>query len=356
VVDEATILIRADANGAMGTGHVMRCLALAQAWQDAGGRAVFAMAETTLAVRARLQSEGFDIASVRGPNAAGSDASQLALLAQERGAEWVVVDGYQFRAAYQCDLKMAGLKVLFVDDNGHAGRYSADLVLNQNLHATERMYEQREPYTQLLLGTRYCMLRREFKSWRGWNRETPAVGRKVLIAMGGTDPVRFTELAMQALRLVEIEGLETTVVVGGSNPHWVSLKSVASEFDGLFHVSRDVSDMAELMAWADAAVSAAGTTCWEMCLLGVPALLIPVAENQQAVAQELSNRGCAIHLGNLQDISAEKIASQLEQLLNSPETRYSLSQRARELVDGNGATRIASSLQRREPSSATGLI
>ncbi len=315
---------------------------------------MFAMAETTPAVRMRLQSEGFEISSVRVSTAAGSDASQLALLAQERGAEWVVVDGYQFGAAYQRELKMAGLKVLFVDDNGQAGGYAADLVLNQNLHASEKMYEQRAPYTRLLLGTSYCMLRREFKPWRGWNREIPAVGRKVLISMGGSDPGRFTASVMRAVRLVEIEGLETRVVVGGSNPHWASIQSLASEFEG-FRMCRDLSDMAEWMAWADAGVFAAGTTCWEMCLLGLPALLIPVAENQKAVAQELSDRGCAIHLGDVEDLSPEKIAAQLEQLLNSPETRYSLAQHARELVDGNGATRIASSL-RREPAPETGVI
>jgi UDP-2,4-diacetamido-2,4,6-trideoxy-beta-L-altropyranose hydrolase len=344
---QETMLIRVDASVAIGTGHVMRCLALAQAWQDAGGgNPVFAMAETTPAVEDRLQSEGFEIVSIRASVAAGSDARQLAALAHERSAEWAVVDGYQFRAAYQGELKKAGLKVLFVDDNGDAGGYSADLVLNQNLHATEKMYEQREPYTQLLLGTRFCMLRREFSSWRGWNREISPMGRKVLITMGGSDPDRFTEAVIRSLRQVEIEGLETTVAVGGSNPNWASLQRVASEFSGSLHLHRDVADMAELMAWADAAVSAAGTTSWEMCLLGLPALLISVAANQHPLAQELNNRGCAIHLGTLQDLSAEKVASQLEQLLNSAETRSSLSRRALQLVDGNGAQRAASIMQR----------
>ncbi len=342
---EGTLLIRADANVTMGTGHVMRCLALAQAWQDAGGRALFAMAEGTVAVSARLQAERFDIVPVQDPTDAGRDASQLATLAHEQGAEWVVVDGYQFQASYQRELKLAGLKVLFVDDNGHAGGYTADLILNQNPHATESMYGQREPYTRLLLGTRYCMLRREFNSWRGWNRETPEVGRKILIAMGGSDPDNSTELIMQLVRLVEIEGLQTTVVVGGSNPHWKSLQRIASEFAGSLCLLRDVSNMAEPMAWADVVVSAAGTTCWEMCFLGLPALLIHVAENQRVLAQELDKQGCAIHLGSLRDVSMDAVASQLERLLNSAETRRSLARHARELVDGNGAERVASTLR-----------
>lgn len=325
----------------------MRCLALAQAWQDSGGQAVFAMAETTPAVRTRLQSEGLEIVPIQRSADAVAETSQLALVARERSAEWVVVDGYQFNAAYQRELKMAGLKVLFVDDNGRAAPYSADLVLNQNLHATKQMYERREPYTRLLLGTEFCLLRREFNSWREWNREISPIGRNVLITMGGSDPDRFTEVVIQSLRLAKIEGLKATAVVGGSNPHWASLQRAASEFPGSLHLLRDASNMAELMAHADAAVSAAGTTCWEMCLLGLPALLISVAENQYALAEELNNRGCAIHLGKPQDLSAEQVASQLERLLESSEIRSSLSQRARELVDGKGGQRVTSIMQQR---------
>ncbi|MGA9977249.1 MAG: UDP-2,4-diacetamido-2,4,6-trideoxy-beta-L-altropyranose hydrolase [Candidatus Sulfotelmatobacter sp.] len=349
------LLFRADANVAMGTGHVMRCLALAQAWQDSGGRAIFAMSGTTSAVTERLQSESCEVRAVSATPGSQEDSRQTIALARELHAEWVVVDGYQFSGDYQRALKAAGCKVLFVDDYGHAGHYSADLVLNQNVGADDGLYKDRGSYTRLLLGTRYCLLRREFNSWRAWKREIPAVGRKVLIAMGGSDPDNFTQVAMRALRLVDIhgldtQGLETTVVVGGSNPHWASLQKSASEFAGSLQLRRDVADMAELIAGADVAVSAAGTVCWEMCLLGLPALLIHVAENQRAVAEGLDKQGCAIHLGNLQHVSAEKVASQLQRLLNSLETRRSLSLHARELVDGEGAKRIASALSREESS------
>jgi len=348
------LLFRADANVAMGTGHVMRCLALAQAWQDLGGRAIFAMAGTTPAVTERLQSESCEVRAVSATPGSqpGSreDSRQTIALARELHAEWVVVDGYQFSGDYQRSLKAAGCKVLFLDDYGHAGHYSADLVLNQNVGADGGLYKDRESYTRLLLGTRYCLLRREFNSWRGWKREIPATGRKVLIAMGGSDPDNFTQVAMRALRLVEIPRLETTVVVGGSNPHWASLQKSASEFAGALQLRRDVADMAELIAGADVAVSAAGTICWEMCLLGLPVLLIHVAENQRAVAEGLDKQGCAIHLGNLRDVSAERVASQLQRLLKSLETRRSLSQHARELVDGEGAKRVTSAMRGEEPS------
>jgi UDP-2,4-diacetamido-2,4,6-trideoxy-beta-L-altropyranose hydrolase len=343
------LFFRTDASIAVGTGHVMRCLALAQAWQDSGGRAIFAIEGTTPAVTERLQSERCEVRSVCATPGSQEDSRQTIALARELHAEWVVVDGYQFSGDYHRALKAGGCKVLFVDDYGHAGHYSADLVLNQNVGANEGLYKDRESYTRLLLGTRYCLLRREFNSWRGWKREIPATGRKVLIAMGGSDPDNFTQVAMRALRLVGMPGLETTVVVGGSNPHWASLQKSASEFAGSLQLRRGVTDMAEVLAGADVAVSAAGTVCWEMCLLGLPALLIHVAENQRAVAEGLDWQGCAIHLGNLRDVSAEKVASQLQRLLDSLETRRSLSQHARELVDGEGAKRIASAMWGVEP-------
>ncbi|MGH9553067.1 MAG: PseG/SpsG family protein, partial [Terriglobales bacterium] len=192
-----TLIIRADASIAMGTGHVMRCLALAQAWQDQsgheqGGQCVFAMAETTAGCEERLRTEKVAVAAVAAIPGTLQDAAQLAELALARNASWIVVDGYQFDVRYQSHLKAAGLKVLVVDDTGHAGAYVADLVLDQNAHATKDFYQRRESYSQLLLGPRYALLRREFKSWREWKREIAPIARKVLVTVGGTDPDNLT--------------------------------------------------------------------------------------------------------------------------------------------------------------------
>src|ERR1700680_624425 len=144
-----TLILRSDASTAMGTGHIMRCFALAQAWQDAGGRPVFAIAESTPAIREGLVGDKMEVAPL--VSAGGEDdAQKVAELALRHAAECVVVDGYQFGADYQRQLKAAGLKLLFVDDNGHTGHYSADLVLNQNAHANASFYGSREPYSRLV--------------------------------------------------------------------------------------------------------------------------------------------------------------------------------------------------------------
>jgi UDP-2,4-diacetamido-2,4,6-trideoxy-beta-L-altropyranose hydrolase len=340
----ASLLIRADASIAMGTGHAMRCLALAQAWQDAGGRAVFAMAEATPAIQARLAAERCEVISISSAAGTAEDASQTIALGKEQTAEWIVVDGYHFTTDYQRALKAAGFKILFLDDYGHAQHYSADLVLNQNVCARAERYLDREPQTRLLLGPRYCLLRREFGAWREWKREVSPLCHHVLVMMGGSDPENLTARVIQALALARLEDVETTVVVGGSNPHFAMLQNLATQSGQKITLRRDVSNIAEAMAEADVAISAAGSTCWELCLLSLPALLVDVADNQSELARELDRRGCAVHVGD-RTVSVEKIAAQLKRLVGSQDLRQSLSRCSRELVDGDGALRVVSVLR-----------
>lgn len=337
------LLFRADASIAMGTGHVMRCLALAQAFQDAGGVATFAAAEITVGMRNRLLAEGCHIVDLSCAAGTADDAKKTSALAAELYAAWIVVDGYQFKSEYQRAVKDSGSKLLFFDDYGHCDHYSADLVLNQNLDASENLYAAREPYTRLLLGTKYCLLRREFRAWREWKREIAPVARKVLITMGGSDPENVTDRVMKALQIASIERAEAAILVGGSNPHFSELQRVASQFDFPLKLHRDASNIAELMSWADVAVSAAGSTCWELAFLGLPALLLDLAENQFLLAQQLHKRNCAIHIGN-SHVLPEELAHALQSLAGLQGLRQTLSLRSRRLVDGEGAKRVASVL------------
>jgi UDP-2,4-diacetamido-2,4,6-trideoxy-beta-L-altropyranose hydrolase len=342
-IPASTLVIRADASVAIATGHVMRCLALAQAWQDAGGNVVFAMAESTPAIDARLRSEGMEIVRLDVPPNSIEDARDLSSLMLDRHAEWVVVDGYRFDSEYQRNLKNAGLRLLFVDDLGQCQPYFADLVLNQNLHASECMYANREAHTRLLLGSRFAMLRREFGPWGEWHREVTPHGHKVLITMGGSDPDNVTATVLHALREAKIEGIEMVAVLGGSNPHTNPLERYASQSPSIRFV-KDAANMPELMAWADLAVSAAGSTCAEMCLLGLPAILIDLAENQTPVAQELGRQGAAIHLGSSRAVTAAAIAEKVRTLLLSTESRVALSRQSRDSVDGKGTDRVMAAI------------
>ena len=338
------LLVRADATIISGTGHVMRCLALAQAWQHSGGKVVFAMQRSTPAVLERLKSEDIQVVHLQADDNLQPDAAQVISLAREQAASWVVVDGYQFDWEYQAALACDGLKVLLVDDLGREGHYMADLVLNQNAHAQELSYRDREHHTRLLLGPRYAMLRSQFASWGGWLRAIPAEGRRVLVTMGGSDPDNFTLTVLEALQVVDVEDLEVQVAAGGSNPHLQALESAVGQARHPTRLVTNAENMPELMAWADVAISAAGTTCWEMCCLGLPSLTVDLAANQLPVAQRLDQVGVTRHIGSSRNCPTEKVARDLMWLLTAEEVRCQMSRRGRELVDGKGASRVCSAM------------
>ena len=323
----------------MGTGHVMRCFALAQAWQDAGGRTVFVIAEAAPAVRERLLGENIELVPLDVTAGGEDDARKVAELALRHAAAWVVVDGYQFSADYQRQLKAAGLKLLFVDDTGHAGHYSADLVLNQNAHADESLYPDRESCTRLLLGTRYVLLRREFDRWRDWKREVALVGRKVLVIMGGSDPRDITSLTVRSLQRVDVEGIEVVIVVGGSNPHLWSVQRLAATFRAAT-VLRDTSNISQLMSWADVAFSAAGSTAWELAYMGLPSLLLEVLEHQSPVAKAMAANSASVNLGWFAEAKEEEMARAAGDLLRDNTRRKQMMDSGRRLVDGDGTRRV----------------
>ena len=281
------LIIRADADVQMGTGHVMRCLALAQAWQDQGGGAIFVMSQAPPALESRLLAEGMEVVRLAAPPGSAEDARETAVLAQSAGPSgwwWTAISSGPTTSAWS---RTPVLRLLFVDDYGHAEHYWADLVLNQNIYAHEDFYPSREAYTRLLLGTRYALLRREFFKWRGWQREIPEVARKILVTLGGGDPDNVTLKVLQALSQVEMDGLEVVVVAGGANPHFQELQAAANNFPHRMRLLANVDHMAELMAWADVAISGGGSTCWEMAFMGLPAITIILADNQRPVAEKL---------------------------------------------------------------------
>jgi UDP-2,4-diacetamido-2,4,6-trideoxy-beta-L-altropyranose hydrolase len=151
----STLLIRADASVSIGTGHIMRMIALAQAWRDEGGEAVFICAEITPALEAWLKEDGFLLEKIQASPGSREDLEETSAAIARYGLDSIPValDGYQFDADFQLGLKKAGCRLLVMDDYGHAAFYHAEWVLNQNISAREELYANRAPHTRLLLGT-----------------------------------------------------------------------------------------------------------------------------------------------------------------------------------------------------------
>ena len=336
-----SLIIRADAGSRIGTGHLMRCLALAQAWQDGGGRAILLSAECPPALNRRLEAERVTVIHATTEPGSGADAVETADRARRENANWVVADGYHFDAVYQAAIKQAGLGLLFVDDWGHADSYCADIVLNQNIYAGPELYERRCETTRLLLGTEYALLRREFL--QQLRRRETGEARNLLVTLGGSDPGNITRMVVDSLSAVA-QDVDVRVLVGASNARGDELCEAARQCRHPVRVERDVTDMPGVMAWADVAVSGAGSTCWELAFMGLPAALVVLAENQRLIAEGLASAGFAVNLGEAESLTPQDIAGSLSELVSEREQLARMSAAGRELVDGLGARRVVEAI------------
>lgn len=322
----------------------MRCLALAQAWKAHGGRAAFLSHGASDSLRRRVEGADFPLVALENTHPHTLDLQVtlsklqgIAYLSSLR--PWLVLDGYHFDSAYQGAVRAAGYPLLVVDDTAHLSSYHADVLLNQNLHA-ERLGYAHGPETVLLLGARYVLLRPEFLAWQGWRRDIPEVARRVLITLGGGDPHNLTVTVMKAVQRVNVPGLEAVVVIGAQNPHFKELQEQTRAGGNSVRLIRDTADMAEWMAWADVAVSAGGSTCWELAFMGLPTITMILAENQQSVAEELARAGAAVNLGWFRQLTAALITRELTDLCQDQKRRRRQSSAGRRLVDGGGAERV----------------
>jgi len=337
-----TLLLRADGGPGIGGGHVMRCLALAQAWSETGGRAVFGAALLAPALQQRLADEAFGCLAVGVAAGSSADAAATVAAARSLDARVVVIDGYQFPSDFHQRLRDAGLKLATLDDNGEIGRYVDDLVINQNRHASPTLYPRRADYTHLLLGTEYALLRREFRGWQGPPRTFPAAARRVLVTLGAADPQNVTAEVIAAIGRTPASEAEIVVVVGGSNPHAQVIGAGAAELPNCRLLSDPGVEMAGLMAAADLAISAGGSTMWEMACMGVPFIPIVIADNQRQAAAAMARDGYPAieRMAMARDLPAAVAA-----LAADPARRETLSRRGRELVDGRGAERVCAALR-----------
>ena len=297
----AVLLVRADGGAGIGSGHLSRALALAQAWVDGKGEAVLASDLVPAEWARRFTAEGVALVP----------AAELG-----SGADWVVVDGYRL-AAEQGRARQAGARVAVVDDHGTVGDYDADVVIDQNLGADTRNYERGPAGTDLLLGPRYALLRRPFRDAEPLPLRESA--SRLLVGLGGAPPPAAGAVVDAALRDARLAALELVAREG-------------------------VDDPVALMRSADLAVAGAGTTTWELCRLGVPALLLVLAENQAPVAAAMAAAGAGIDLGPVAELEGPRLADALV-ATRTLEQRRALAGVAAALVDGRGAMRVAGRLR-----------
>jgi UDP-2,4-diacetamido-2,4,6-trideoxy-beta-L-altropyranose hydrolase len=349
---QRTLLIRADASSRIGSGHFMRCLALAAGWQSRGWDVVFLSYCERSGLVQRVQAAGMSFIPLPHPHPDSADLTTTLVvledLCRNRGRPWLILDGYFFDSAYHQAVRRLGYSLLVVDDMAYLPQYYATVLLNQNIDAEDLDY-QCDDDCRLLLGTRYVLLRPEFLTWRSWHRQIPDTARRVLITMGGADLGNATAKAVQALRQLDVDGLEVKVVLGTDYVHELKEENLATysgsnQGKSVLHIVRSPGDMAKLMAWADVAISAGGSTCWELSFMGLPSIVLLLADNQQGIVAGLQKHGSVINLGWHASLKVEDLRLAVSELLYDEVSRLRMSIAGRQLVDGLGVDRVVDSL------------
>jgi len=332
---EPPVLIRADAGGRLGIGHVTRMIALAQAIIDLGGQAVIACATCPEGVEEKVIREGIPFRRLESEPGGDLDLSLTLELARSMGASWLVVDGYHFGNAYQQAVRAAGHKLLCVDDYGHCEVWDADAILNHNLYAPDRTFVSTVPACAILAGPRFALLRREFLHIPP---SSPRNGplRKILITLGGVDQDNATGRVLDLLEAAPTPALEIRVLIGAGNPHRESLRQRASRH--ILEIAGPSDDMPAELSWADGVISAGGGTCFEWLRYHLPAAVVTIADNQEPVTEALARQGLATALGWPRDWEdpADTIAA-VEKFINHEDG----SSAKGAVVDGRGAHRAA---------------
>lgn len=338
------IAFRADASIETGTGHVMRCAALAAALRERGAEILFVCRQLTEGLHDKLSDAGFAVRMLVGGGMfdAETDAEQSGAVLEEFGRpDWLIVDHYGLGASWERQLRPHAERIMVIDDLADRP-HDCDLLLDQNHYSdAEDRYRSLVPAAcRLLLGPRYAQLRPQFAETRGSRRRSDGVVRRVLICFGGADADNLTARALDAFLAARLSGVVADVVIGGANPHSTELASRYGSLPGI-RLHHNVSDMASLMAQADLFLGAGGSMTWERSALGLPGLTIAVAPNQARLCEDLEAMGGGVHLGDPAGANAANIEESLRILAAHPRLLQSFGERLAALTDGRGAARLA---------------
>ncbi|MEQ1864406.1 MAG: UDP-2,4-diacetamido-2,4,6-trideoxy-beta-L-altropyranose hydrolase [Micropepsaceae bacterium] len=347
LLEGAALIVRADAGVQAGAGHVMRCLALMQAWRARGGVPVLAAAECPSGIVDRVKaSADARIAIVAAKAGSAGDADETAAIAARFDAAWVVVDGYGFQPSYVERLQRTGVRVLLLDDLGGRGCSGAEVVLNQNMHASAALYQFEADATHRLLGLDYFLLREEFWPWRGWVREIAPKVRRIGIALGGADPTGQTRRLIHALDDERFQDIEIDVIAGPANPLLGEIRAAAAAATVKVTVNACVGNMARFLKVVDLLISTAGVTAWEAAFLSTPMMLGTVGPQEEALARRLAEVGGCIYLGPFELLDDAAFATQVHALVQDRPARAALASACSGLIDGRGAERVVEVMTR----------
>jgi UDP-2,4-diacetamido-2,4,6-trideoxy-beta-L-altropyranose hydrolase len=336
------ILFRADGGAAIGSGHLRRCLSVAERLRDRGHRCLFICRASDRSFNGLVSDAGFDLIELPAADAMSQEHDAEQTLAAVGGAlfDVAIVDHYGLDHIWEKAVRCVAGRLAVIDDLADR-RHDCDLLIDVAPGHPAR-YDSLVPAgCHQLLGPNYAMLRPEFARLRQARAERSGAADRILISFGGVDPDNLTGTAIAAIR-AGLPKVAIDAVLTGLSPHRQALEDHAAHDPHLsLHV--DAANMAELMQAADLAIGAGGSTSWERACMGIPSIVAVIAENQRTTADALERLGCAVAVAAGPNFAAE--LGRLVQFLSaSPALLRLMATAARATVDGRGVDRVASAI------------
>lgn len=348
------ILFRADANPSIGFGHIMRCLSIADAVASFNQEVLFILADDT--VQELVASRGYpSIVLGTAYHDLEGEAERVSSIISEKKAGVLVVDSYFVTERYLNALwetcRSAGCRLVYMDDV-LAFPYPCDMLLNYNIYASDAdykgLYQSVKEIPTFLLGTDFAPLRREFQNLPP--RIVRRQGRNILISTGGSDCDHITLELVEEIRNKTREEITFHVIIGAMNEDKELIYDKAKDCTNIV-LQENVKNMSDLMQACDVAISAAGSTLYELCATQTPAVTYILADNQIPGAEGFEHHGVLQCAGDVRQLGAQRLAIRLldsaVELCDDYNERYRIAGWMSEVVDGRGAERIAESIMQR---------
>jgi UDP-2,4-diacetamido-2,4,6-trideoxy-beta-L-altropyranose hydrolase len=349
------IAFRADATNQIGTGHFMRCLTLADGLRQRGAHIRFISRDLPVHLRNMLAAKDMEFVALDS-NAGSSFTDELAhshwlgtsqaqdaeatiQALSEQAWDWLIVDHYALDTRWESALRGTAKRIMVIDDIADRN-HDCDILLDQNFYVDmQTRYVDKVPFhCRLLLGPRYALLRDEFRKLREQVKPRTGPVKRILVYFGGVDADNCTSQAINALAEMGTKGLHVDVVIGAQHPSRAEIEMNCAARGFVCHVQTD--KMAELMAAADLTIGAGGSASWERCCLGLPALLVSLANNQVGISKALDLSGCCIYLGAFKKVNTSAIKHEITELLRAHNRLEMISRRAFSFADGMGVDRV----------------
>jgi len=350
----------------MGTGHIMRCLTLADALREKGAEVAFICRELPGNLCALVEQKGYKVyqfsysfkkANTVGPEKNGRysdwlgvnwriDAEQTRLVLLKQKVSWIITDHYALDKKWESIIKQYVKKIMVIDDLANRP-HDCDLLLDQNLSENPKdRYKDLVPENcKMLLGPEHALIRSEFYETRKKLKKRNGTIKNILIFFGGSDPTNETQKALQAIKTLNKPNIKVSVVIGNSNLHKGKIEKMCSDIPHTFFHCQ-VDNMAQLMMEADLAIGAGGITTWERCFLGLPTIIVIVADNQVQSSVAVSKAGIAWNLGRKENVGAYDIQKAIERAFDNPDIVKQMSDNALKLtsnkINSNNVTVIES--------------